>query len=105
MATPANSLPPLPADMASGDAAGQVQPSPQMPQGMALAGGIPAPIRAMMQIESGVQDLVNSIPSLAPVGAAIVSQLRQVVPQSMMQNSGAPTPGAGMQPPPSGPPQ
>lgn len=108
MGASATSLPPLPADMASGDAAGVVPAGsrPGPPTGAALAGGVPAPIQALMQIEDGVQKLVQSLPSVAPVGAAIISQLRQIVPQSMMQsqNAGAPQPGAGMTPPPQGPP-
>lgn len=114
----ATSFPPLPADMASGDAVGILPPGPRPPTGPSATSGmsgLPAPIAAVQQIEAGVQALVQSIPSLAPMGAAIVSQLRQVVPQAMMSgvqgtpgamSAGAQGPGAGgaMPPPPGSPP-
>lgn len=109
----AAALPPLPADLASGDAAGNVPAGARNPSPVssaAMAGGLPAPIKAMMQIEEGIQTLVTSIPSIAPIGAAIVSQLRQIVPQAMQQavqqGPGAGSSGPGNMPqPPSPPPQ
>lgn len=87
------SLPPLPEmNMQPAPGAPGAAPSagggPGSPSGesitpSAFSGGLPGMYQSMQQIEAGLQQLAQQLPSLAPMCAGIVSQLRMAVPGAM----------------------
>ena len=107
-------LPPLPQDIGA-------QPDPSQgggaPQGggspTAFTGGLPALQQSMQQAEAGLAGIAKALPSLSPMVAQWMSQLRQIIPSAMSAAAGPPAaagnptlPGSaqGLPSPPMGPP-
>jgi len=79
------SLPPLPPEI--GD---QPKGNPDNPQGAsAFSGGMSTAMQALQQIETGLKQLGTSMPTLLPMCAQMISQLRMVVPDAMGAGAGA----------------
>ena len=94
-----SSLPPLPSDQGtySPDA-----PNPAPPQGgqgqgapSPFGGGLPQMMQSMQQVETGLQTLATSLPSLAPMVAEMITRLRTAIPNAVAGASQSqPVPGA-----------
>ena len=106
------SLPPLPQD--SGTYSPDT-PNPSPNSGAQGAGGAPSPfggglpqmMQSMQQVESGLQTLATSLPSLAPMVAEMITRLRTAIPNAVAgANQSQPAPGtttaagSGFPPPP-----
>jgi hypothetical protein len=75
-----SSLPPLPTEITDQKPSGGSAPPPT---GSAFSGGMPPTIAALKQIEDGLKTLATSVPSLLPMCAQMISQLRTAVPQAI----------------------
>lgn len=88
------SLPPLPPDV--GDTS---KGNPDtLPGASAFSGGMSTTMQAVQQIEDGLKKLAAGMPSLLPMCAQMISQLRMSVPDALGAAAGA-SPGGPTGPP------